>query len=103
MRDDLREVLAHALESDVLVLGSPVYFHDVTGEMRSFLERLLFPSASYDEFGTSTFARQVACGFIFTMNCPKAFVNAEHSRGSPAHRMERSRPRGILVVPIAAP
>ena len=73
-RDDLRDVLAEALESDVLLLGSPVYFGDVTGEMRSFLERLLFPSASYDEFGVSTFARRVSCGFIFTMNCPEEFV-----------------------------
>jgi multimeric flavodoxin WrbA len=77
MRDDLREVLARVLECDVLILGSPVYFHDVTGEMRSFLERLLFPSTSYDEFGSSTFTRQVACGFIFTMNCPEEFMKTE--------------------------
>ena len=44
----------------------------------SFLERLLFPSASYDEFGTSTFARQVSCGFTFTMNCPEEFVKTVH-------------------------
>jgi multimeric flavodoxin WrbA len=78
MRDDLREVLAHALESDILLLGSPIYFGDVTGEMRSFLERLLFPSASYDEFGKSTFARQVSCGLIVTMNCPEEFVKTVH-------------------------
>ncbi len=74
MRDDLREVLAQVLASDVLLLGSPIYFGDVTGEMRSFLERLLFPSASYDEFGKSTFSGRVSCGFIFTMNCPEEFV-----------------------------
>lgn len=78
VRDELREVLAQALESDVLLLGSPVYFGDVTGEMRSFLERLLFPSASYDEFGLSTFARRVSCGLIFTMNCPEEFVKTVH-------------------------
>jgi multimeric flavodoxin WrbA len=78
MRDDLQDELAAALETDVLLLGSPIYFGDVTGEMRSFLERLLFPSASYDEFGTSTFARQMSCGFIFTMNCPEEFVKTVH-------------------------
>ena len=78
MRDVLRAILGEVLESDVLLLGSPVYFGDVTGEMRSFLERLLFPSASYDEFGKSTFARQVSCGFIFTMNCPEEFVETVH-------------------------
>ncbi len=74
MRDDLREVLERVLESDVLLLGSPIYFGDVTGEMRSFQERLLFPSASYDEYGVSTFAGKVSCGLIFTMNCPEEFV-----------------------------
>jgi multimeric flavodoxin WrbA len=78
MRDDLRAVLTEVLECDVLVLGSPVYFGDVTGEMRSFLERLLFPSASYDEFGKSTFPGQVSCGLIFTMNCPEEFVETVH-------------------------
>jgi multimeric flavodoxin WrbA len=78
MRDDLRDVLVEALECDVLILGSPIYFGEVTGEMRSFLERLLFPSASYDEFGRSDFARRVSCGFIFTMNCPMEFVKTVH-------------------------
>ena len=77
-RDDLREVLTEVLASDVLLLGSPIYFGDVTGETRSFLERLLFPSASYDEFGVSTFARQVSCGLIFTMNCAEEFVKTVH-------------------------
>jgi multimeric flavodoxin WrbA len=78
MRDDLTEVLEEALESDVLLFGSPIYFGDVTGEMRSFLERLLFPSTSYDEFGKSTFARTTSCGWVFTMNCPEKFVKDVH-------------------------
>lgn len=78
MRDDLRPVLEEILASDILVLGSPIYFGDVTGAMRSFLERLLFPSTSYDEFGKSTFARQLFCGLVFTMNCPEEFVKTVH-------------------------
>jgi multimeric flavodoxin WrbA len=78
MRDDLRQVLEEALASDVLILGSPIYFGDVTGEMRSFLERLLFPSCSYDEYGKSTFTRKTACGWIFTMNCPERFLEEVH-------------------------
>lgn len=79
MRDDLREVLeAVVYEADVLVLGSPIYFGDVTGETRSFLERLLFPNISYDEFGRSDFPRQVASGLVFTMNCPERYVKDVH-------------------------
>ena len=76
VRDGLRGVLQEALESDVLLLGSPVYFNDVTGQMRSFMERLLFPNISYDEFRKSDFAGELPCGFIFTMNCPERFVEA---------------------------
>jgi len=78
MRDDLTEVLEAVLAADVLLLGSPIYFGDVTGEMRSFLERLLFPNISYDEFGRSDFPRRVACGWVFTMNCPEQHVKDVH-------------------------
>ena len=78
MEDDLTEVLAEILESDVLLLGSPIYFGDVTGEMRSFMERLLFPNITYDEFGKSLFPGKVSCGLIFTMNCPEEFVETVH-------------------------
>lgn len=73
-RDDLRDMLAEILDSQALILGSPIYFGQVTGEMRSFLERLLFPNISYDEFGKSTFPGRLSCGFIFTMNCAEEFL-----------------------------
>ncbi len=78
MEDDLTEVLAEILECDVLLLGSPIYFGDVTGEMRSFVERLLFPNITYDEFGKSLFPGKVSCGLIFTMNCPEEFMKTVH-------------------------
>lgn len=78
MRDDLREVLSEVLQSDVLLLGSPIYFGDVTGETRSFLERLLFPNISYDEFGQGTFTREVSAGLVLTMNCPEQYVERVH-------------------------
>ena len=77
-RDDLRDVLAEVIKSDVLLVGSPIYFGDVTGETRSFLERLLFPNISYDEFGKSVFSGRVLSGFIFTMNCPEENVKLVH-------------------------
>ena len=78
MEDDLTDLLAEILECDALLLGSPIYFGDVTGEMRSFLERLLFPNITYDEFGKSEFPGRVSCGLIFTMNCPEEFVETVH-------------------------
>ena len=42
-RDALTPVLEEIADADGLVLGSPIYFGDVTGQMHTFLERLAFP------------------------------------------------------------
>lgn len=74
MKDDLREVLEKVLESDVLFLGSPIYFGNVTGLMRSFLERLLFSNLSYNEGHRSVYQGKLSSAFIYTMNVPKDFL-----------------------------
>ncbi|MEY8353896.1 flavodoxin family protein [Lachnospiraceae bacterium 54-53] len=71
VRDGLRSVLENALSSDVILLGSPVYFGNVTGMMRSFLERLLFPNLSYNEGERSVFHGNIVSSFIYTMNVTK--------------------------------
>ncbi|MEG1796825.1 MAG: flavodoxin family protein, partial [Clostridium sp.] len=51
----------------------PVYFYDITGEMRSFLERLLFPSLPYakDAISEGTyFPKKLKTAFIYTMGAP---------------------------------
>ena len=42
-KDALTPVLEEIAQADGLVLGSPIYFGEVTGQMRAFLERLAFP------------------------------------------------------------
>jgi len=69
MKDDLETILQKICECDALVLGSPIYFSSVTGEMRSFLERLLFPYSSY-EGKPSSFGKKINTAFIYTMNAP---------------------------------
>lgn len=68
LKDDLSPVLEEVLQSDILLLGSPIYFGDVTGEMRSFLERLAFITLSYDDFTVRIFQGHIDCAFFFTMN-----------------------------------
>lgn len=70
-RDDLTPVLEKARESDVLIFGSPVYFRSVSGEMRSFLERLIFQYYAYSNPPSSLFHRKISIGFIYTMNNSK--------------------------------
>jgi multimeric flavodoxin WrbA len=69
MKDNLEPILQKVCECDALVLGSPVYFASITGEMRSFMERLLFPYSSY-ELKPSSFGKKINTAFIYTMNAP---------------------------------
>ncbi len=71
LKDDLSYCLEKILECDVLLLGSPVYFDNLTGEMLCFLERLLFPNLSYNAGAPSLFRGKIASGFIYTMNLPE--------------------------------
>lgn len=69
MKDDLRPVLEKIeTEVDVLLLGSPIYFGQMTGEMRSFLERLLFAPLIYSQPPRSNFPRKIKTAIIYTMN-----------------------------------
>jgi len=69
MKDGLEPVLQKIRECDALVLGSPIYFSSITGEMRSFMERLLFPYSSY-EGKPSSFGKKINTAFVYTMNAP---------------------------------
>lgn len=41
-KDDLNKIYAKMVEADAIILGAPVYFGDVTGKMRCFIERAGF-------------------------------------------------------------
>jgi multimeric flavodoxin WrbA len=69
MKDDLEPILQKITECDGLILGSPIYFASISGEMTSFMERLLFPCSSY-EMKPSNFGKKINTAFIYTMNMP---------------------------------
>ena len=45
--DEFKPILNEIVKADGIILGSPVYFSDVTGNMRCFLERFQFPFFAY--------------------------------------------------------
>jgi multimeric flavodoxin WrbA len=67
VQDDLTPVLHKVKNVDALILGSPIYFTTVTGEMRSFVERLFFPYHTYTDPPQSLFPRKINTGIIYTM------------------------------------
>lgn len=75
VRDSIRPVIEKAQAADVLVIGSPVYFGYPTGQVRSLVERLLFPLDTYliDEQGKRVKVphKPVQTAMIYTMNCPE--------------------------------
>lgn len=67
-RDDLTPILQKIEQADAIILGSPIYLCDVTGQMHAFLERLVFPYLTYTEGYKTIFGRNIKTGFIYTMN-----------------------------------
>jgi multimeric flavodoxin WrbA len=74
-KDELSPVLARIeKEAEAIILASPVYFGSMSGEMRSFLERLLFAPLVYTKppKSRSAFPRRIRSGVIYTMNLSEA-------------------------------
>jgi multimeric flavodoxin WrbA len=71
VKDGLTPVLKKVNQADVIILGSPIYFGSVTGEMRSFLERLFFPLMTYTDPPGSLLSRKVQTAFIYTLGAAR--------------------------------
>ena len=76
-KDALTPVLEEIAQADGLVLGSPIYFGEVTGQMRTFLERLAFPWLSYNDY-SMTAPKRIPVVFIETLN---GLPDRNNSRG----------------------
>ena len=75
-RDALTPVLEDIADADGLVLGSPIYFGDVTGQMRTFLERLAFPWLSYNDY-SMTAPKRMSVVLVETMNGTPEMNNSQ--------------------------
>ncbi len=78
MKDGLTPILEKIARADALILGSPIYFGTVTGEMRSCMERLLFQYLAYTRPPSSVFDRKISTAFIYTMNVSEEIMNEYH-------------------------
>ena len=68
LKDDLRPVLEEILASDILVIGTPVYWHYPSALTRAFMERLLFAPLDYANPGASVLQKKIRCATIYTMH-----------------------------------
>jgi multimeric flavodoxin WrbA len=75
VKDDLKPLFEKIQNADALILGSPIYLGMVTGELRSFLERLIFQYLVYDKNYSNLNQNKIPVGLIYTMNVPEAYLD----------------------------
>ncbi|MBR1780756.1 MAG: flavodoxin family protein [Oscillospiraceae bacterium] len=73
-KDQLSETLEKCMKADAIIIGSPVYYGFTTGDVRAFMERLMFPIDTYevDAEGRRPIKlnRIIPTAMIYTMNAP---------------------------------
>ena len=93
LKDDLAEILKELLQSDGIIMGSPIYFGAETGLYRNFLERLFFPMLRYTNPPSSRAEKRIDFGFIYTMNVPE---NLMGEYGYNAYLQSQSQTPGLI-------
>ena len=78
IKDDLLELLPKVQSCDGIIFGSPIYFGDITGELRSFLERFLFSMLVYG--GESNAPKRMPMAMIYTMNVKEEVFDAYYGK-----------------------
>lgn len=81
MRDDLTKVLDDVWDADALLVGSPVYFGDVTADLRAFFERLWFSVLMYNKEHMIRAPKRMPVKIILTTNAPQEFFHKSLNEG----------------------
>ncbi len=74
VQDDLTSIFSRIEQTDAILMGSPIYWGDISGEIKSFLERLLFQYTTYTNPPGSLFTKKIKTGFIYTMNATEEIM-----------------------------
>ncbi len=96
VKDGLTPVLEKITACDALIIGSPIYFGEVTGMTRSFMERLLFQNISYDMDRTPLTKRRIQTAFVYAMN-------VADSQLEPVGYADRFKANEMLLTRILGP
>ncbi|WP_315074644.1 flavodoxin family protein [uncultured Clostridium sp.] len=75
INDDLTPILEKLETADAIILGSPIYYMDITAGMISLLERFLFSHSIYSLEIPTVYPRKIPVGFIYTMNATEKQID----------------------------
>ncbi len=78
MKDGLLRFLQRLKETDILLLGSPIYYDNITSGMVAFLERFLFSNYIYSEEIPTVFPKVLPAGFLYDMNITQEQAQKVH-------------------------
>lgn len=73
INDDLKDLLPKLWDSNGIIIGSPIYFSDITGQTRNLIERLSFPKLVYG--GDSLQTNKIPSALFLTMNVTEELYN----------------------------
>ena len=71
-KDDFTEPLRETAYADGIVFASPMYFFQITAQLRAFIERLFFPWLSYKDYSSHPPKGRIPTAFIYTMKTTTA-------------------------------
>jgi len=71
VKDEITGILDTLNATDAILIGSPIYFASVPGQLHSFIERWLFPYSTYEAGYRSLWNSQIPIFTIYTMNATK--------------------------------
>ncbi len=74
MKDGLSPVLEKMRETNALILGSPIYFMQISSGMHSLMERFMFSNMLYNKENNLLFPRQIPLAFVYTMGVSEDVV-----------------------------
>lgn len=75
VNDALKPIFKRIEACDALILGSPIYLGSISGEMQSFMERLVFPYLTYTDPPQSLFPKKIKTGCVYTMGVPEEMMD----------------------------
>ena len=78
-KDDFTEPLRETAYADGIVFASPMYFFQITAQLRAFIERLFFPWLSYNDYSSHPPKGRIPTAFIYTMNAPTEMVHVQEN------------------------
>ena len=74
VKDDIHGILEKLSQAGGIIFGTPVYLGNITGQLQSFLERLIFPYLVYDKNYSTIAPKKMQTAFIYTMGMPEEML-----------------------------